>query len=586
MENEGKKFIILENKDQAEEYLKGIKMFDKITPITFNFEAEELLTKYKMNFKVGEKYETPFLYKGIYKRSIELTNEVCKKINIKYRGINLFQLFYINLILFFNFSSRYLRILREIKKKEKIKEIIIFKKIPQNFNDKIFSEIAAKVFKNNLRIIESRRLNKKDSRFLKFAGHLQNVISKIRLNLVKKEENKIFFCGNKKIFENIIEKLNKNKKNKIFRCSDALQKSFFINKRYISFYKFVGLKTKHQKRLIEDIEDFNKKTNNLQFLEDLNLEKELIPVLREWISYYLKFRFLEISGIINKMIKLIMKKKINLIMLYADINAFEKTLAQVGKRFNIPSIVIQHGVIGTEAGFVPKSADYFLAFGKKSKEILINYGYPKKDIVITGSPQFDKYINQKIEKNKQKKIVFIMGPPTDENINPELDVSKEKWKKVYEMLFKALNKFPEYKLIIKWKGKGELDNLPEIIAKKENFQNMRIIDNINPIDLLSDADMVILTNSTMVFDALLLDKPVISINFKELEKFFNYKDLIPVRTVHNQKGLEMAIKKSKTQTKKELLEIKKSLNAELFKLDGGASDRVVNFINKLLLKKK
>jgi len=582
MKDKGKKFVIIENKNQALEYLKNIKRFEGVTPITFNFEPEKLLLENKITFKVGEAYGAPSLHKDTQKNSIRLTKEICKKININYRGIDLFQLFYYELIFFLNSSLMQLKILKKIKEREKIGDMIIFNNIAPD-NEEIYSKITAKVFESNLRVIKYKYLNKKNYNFLEFIGYLQNIISKIKLSLVKEEENKIFFCGNKNIFENVIKELNKDKINKIFRCNNSLQKSFFVNKEYIPFYRLLGLKTRHQERLIEDIKNFNKKPNNLQFLEDLDLEKELIPVLREWIFYYIKVRFLEISGVINEMIKLMEKKNINLIMLDADVNPFEKTFAQVGKMFNIPSIVVQHGVIGGELGFFPKFADYFLVFGKKGQEILIKHGYPKKNIIITGSPQFDRYINQKIETNKQKKIIFIMGGLA----NSDVGISKEKWKKVYEMLFKALKKFPEYKLIIKLKkGDRDLAGLPEIIAKKENFQNLEVITSISPIKLLSGADMVILTDSTMVFDALLLDKPVISINFKELEKFFCYKYLKPVKTVHNQKELESAIKKSKTQTKKQLLEIRKALKTELFELDGKASERVVDVINKLLLNKK
>ena len=575
------KFIILENKNQGLEYLKNIDNFKGVTPITFNFETEELLSEHNINFKIGESYGNHSVYKNTHKDSIRLTKEICKKININYRGIDLFQLFYADLILFFIDSLTHLKILKQIKKEEKIKEMIFFKNTASDFNNVIHVRIGMSLFEENVKIINYKDVNKKKKeKFLKFIGYFQNIISKIKLSLVKEEENKIFFCGNKNVFGNVIKELNKNKKNKIFRCSNSLQKSFFINKKYVPFFQLLGLKTKHKKKLIKDIKNFQKETISLRFLDDLSLEKELIPILKEWIFYYLEVKFLEISKIINQMIKLIIKKKINLIILYADFNNFEKTFAQIGNLFNIPSIVVQHGIIGNETGFMPKSADYLLAFGERSKKRLIDFGYPKKNIILTGSPQFDKYkdLNIKIKTNKQKKIVFIMG---DSN-NPEREISKEKWKIVYEMMFKALKKFPEYELIIKCKGEGDLYTLPEFIAKKENFQNMSNIININPIDLISDAEMVIITNSTMIFDALLLNKPVISINFKEFEKFFCYKDLKSVQTVHNQKELEEAIIKNKIQTKEDLLEIKKTLKEELSNLNGKASKRVVDVINNIL----
>jgi len=110
--------------------------------------------------------------------------------------------------------------------------------------------------------------------------------------------------------------------------------------------------------------------------------------------------------------------------------------------------------------------------------------------------------------------------------------------------------------------------------------------NIDSIQLISNADIVITTDSTMAFDALFLNKPVISINFKEHEKYFIYKDVKPIKKVSNQKELETAIKQSKTQTSKNLAKIKKYLGQEFFKLDGKSAQRTADFIKSLLLTKK
>ena len=528
---DGKKFIILESKNQTLRYLKKIKEFKDFIPITFNIEAEELLMKHNLNFKVGERYGDPSIYKNLEEQSIKLTEEICSKINISYRGIKLPQLFYSDLIYFFISSIKYLRVLKEIKTKEKIEKIIIFNNI--NLNNELCSKIATEVFKNNSEIIKYSDLPNKNIKFIKFAGHVQNIISKIKVNLVRKKDNRIFFSGNKNIFENVIKELIKNKKNEIFRCNNRLQKSFFVNKKYIPFFKMLGIKTNHQKKLIKDVENFKEEAKNFKFLEDLNLEKELIPIIKKWVFHHLKFKFLEISGIINQMIKLMKKNKIDFIMLDADVNVFEKTFAQVGKMFNIPSIVVQHGVIGNKRGFIPKSADYFLAFGEKSKELLIKAGYLKNDIVITGSPQFDKYFNLEILKKNKKKIVFILSSNSSKNVNPEMEISHQKCKEVYRMLFKSLKKFEGYNLVIKSKGRGELEGLPEIISKEIglDFQRINLVEKISPIELMKDAEIVIVTDSTMAFDALLLNKKVISIWFKEYEKFFNYKNTPPIKHV-------------------------------------------------------
>jgi len=584
MIKENKEFIILKNKNQASEYLMNFKKFEGFTPIVFNLEAEALLLENKKEFKTEEEFERHILCKDIEKLSIKTIEKICEEIDIKHREINLFQLFYQEFTTFLINLIRNLRILKEINKLG-IKKIIIFENINQDSDLDVYSKIAKEIFKDNLKIIKykSNLINKNNNvgKISEIADSIQNFISKIKVSLLKKTDNKIFFCGNKNTFEHIIKRFPK-KKNKIIKCNDVLQKSLFINKRYIPFYKFSGLKTKYQEELIKNIKNFKRETNNLQFLDNLNLEKELVPILRGQIYYYLNVKFLKISEVINEMLNLIKKKKIDLIMLYADVNPFEKTFAQVGKMFNIPSIVIQHGIIGSKRGFLPKSADYILVFGEESKKQLIKWGYPKNSIIITGSPQFDKYANIKIEKKQKNKIVFIMD-------TIDFNCPLSYWKKVYKILFKTLKKFPEYKLIIKWRDDKTLLRLPKLIGNEVGFYNYSILkDNlfkkVCPVKLFADSDIVILTGSTMVFDAFLSKKPVISIYIKRINVPKDFGGHTPIKIIHNQKSLEKAINKSKKQTKKDFPEIKKYLKKELFKLDGKASDRVVDFINKLINK--
>lgn len=587
MINKGERYIILENKNQATEYLDNIQKFQGVIPIVFSLSAEALLLKNKISFKIGEEYANN---KPLPTLSIKKIEEIIKKVEIEYRGIDLFQLFYDELTAFLISFRRYFNILKNMKEREKIGELTIFENINKNPHEELYSRIAKEIFKEKIRVIKYR-VNKKRNRIVELAGFFQNLLAELIVIASKRTNRKIFFCGNKNIFELIIKNLPE-KRNKIFRCSDVLQKSFFVKGRYVPAYRIKELKTKQQKELIKDILSFKTETKNLKFLENLGLEKELIPILKEWISYYVEVRFLEVSGIIDKIIELIRKRKIDLILLYNDVNVFEKTLAQVGRKFNVPSIVIQHGIIGNRRGFLPKSADYLLVFGEQSKKQLMKFGYPKESIIITGSPQFDKYstIAREYQQNHEKKrIVFIMGSLCSEGLVPEVEISKERWKQVYFMLFNVLKKFPEYELVIKWKGRENLDFLPLLIGR-ENLQKTKIASNANPIELLSSADTIILTDSTMALDALLLGKPVISINFKDNEKVFKekevnpYKNSGPIINIYNEKQLEDAIKKIKSN-KTDNSKTKVYLEKELFKLDGKASERVVKFIVDLLNRK-
>ena len=86
--------------------------------------------------------------------------------------------------------------------------------------------------------------------------------------------------------------------------------------------------------------------------------------------------------------------------------------------------------------------------------------------------------------------------------------------------------------------------MPMFIAGKVNFDESRIkiIRDISPIDLMTNASMIILTDSTMIYDAMMLNKEIIAIKIKKPGYPDPFKSA-PIHMVYNQKQLEEAIRK-------------------------------------------
>ncbi|GAG28533.1 unnamed protein product, partial [marine sediment metagenome] len=202
---ENKKIILIENKSQAKEYLKNKEKFENAVPITFDFPSEELLLNAHVKFKTEEEYETETIYKGIYDLSLKNTKEICEKIKINYRGIDLFQLFYMDLFKFLGIVKRYLKILEKIKKTESPKEVITLRnKYNSNINEEICSKIAKKIFEKKLKVVNYKTSLKKENPLIKTVGKMQKIFSNLQLAQTNSSHNKILFSGSKSLFETLI----------------------------------------------------------------------------------------------------------------------------------------------------------------------------------------------------------------------------------------------------------------------------------------------------------------------------------------------------------------------------------------------
>lgn len=141
----------------------------------------------------------------------------------------------------------------------------------------------------------------------------------------------------------------------------------------------------------------------------------------------------------------------------------------------------------------------------------------------------------------QRVIVFIMG-------SVEIHCNVEDWRKIYRILFEALSDYPEYRLIIKWKGGVPGENLVHQIAKEFDYKDYQIVKNklfkkVDSKKLLSNSDIVIIVDSTMYLDTMLLGKPVISIYPDFLNQEIRIKKSVPIKCVVNAKELKKELGK-------------------------------------------
>ena len=538
------KIAIIENKDQAKVFLKNKEQFKDYLPVTFSYEAEEILLKSGVRFKMDDDYETEGIYEGLYKISLGITNKISKEIKFYYRKIELFELFYQNLLIFIGNNLRHLKILEKIENDENPKKVLIFQRIKKNPEKEICSELANKFFgdKKETRnyVIDNEKGVKE--KLISFGGLIQKKISDVFLSF-KKRKGIILFDEGKHRGEFLLRELGKNKEICLLRCHSRLQKGFFIKKRYLHFYQFFGKRNEQGKKLNLKINKFLIDKKNFSFLKKLGLNKLVLSQIESLIKYYFSNKFLEVSFTINHLIDFVQKYKIKAIIVFADTPTFEKILVKTGKLFKIPTFVLQHGSVGYELGFFPFSADYFIAFGEESKYRLKKFGIPEEKIFVLGHPQFERYSDINLE--KKNKIVYVSSDANSTNFLPEVDPSKKMQKDILRIIFKTMKNFPNYKLVIRKRGKDwDMYNLSKQIAREENFKNLEIVDGKNLINLFKDSKITLINNSTLALDSWISKNKVISITFKELVNFFESPLTKSLKKVFNEKELERAISKT------------------------------------------
>jgi hypothetical protein len=567
-----KKLIFLEDKFQAEEFLSNFDNLKDFTPVSLSFESEKILKKEKKKFLMDEDYEDFKIYENIHEESLKEADEICKKIELQYRGVNIFKLFYYDLYTEISRTKFKFRILKEIIKKENPSEIFVFfseEMASKNYALRIMKEIFdGKIITKKYFLIKDKSI--RDKKIMKFVGKMQKIITKLRLNL-SKNKKKIFISGGKTYFEDLVGILMKNKKNKVFNFGDILRKSFFVGKNYLPFYEFSGKKNS----ILQDElkENLNKIKNNLYKIK-FKISKETEKIILGNTFNFISSELYRTSSLIEEFNSLVEKNKIDMVILPEEDLPLSRIIVQISKEKKIPTLIFQHGFFQNETSNFIESPFYFV-FGNSSKELAEKYVSEKTQINIIGCPRYDSFY--KYSSKEKKQIVYAMEVANEEVIIPNVHLTRKRQKEILRNLFQILKKFPDYKLILKIRPNWNLKELITSVSKEEHFFNFEIIEKTNNIKLLNESKLIIINHTSMGLEALLLGKPVISFSYRDLNKMNPYTKINNFKVVYSKKGFEDSLKCALKEEKTPKIDIS---NEIIF--DDKASERANKAIEKIM----
>ena len=340
----------------------------------------------------------------------------------------------------------------------------------------LFSEINTKKYSNLL-----HEMSNYDENYILYNRRIPTIWDRESLNIIK---NSKIIIENEKTIKQKIDSKTKNSKFDVNRIiielknhSDIFQKKFQISG--ISFWN-------------------NFKENFFNLIEK---------------------RFLNYTYEIDLSSKLLEKYSFDGIIVQNEIGPNEKILLSLGKLKKIPILLLQHGLIfDTDEAFTMNkyqgilgiNSDYQLVWGN------IDYQYRKKfssdieKIIKVGSPIYDKL--NSVNNSKRDYILLATSGPTREDIfdlTIETNLKNiDTIKKISEII-KKLN----LKLIIKiHPSPDEYD--PSDLVKKID-KNIQVVKTGNISELIKNCSLIIIIDfSSVILDAYLLQKPIISIPVK------------------------------------------------------------------------
>lgn len=207
--------------------------------------------------------------------------------------------------------------------------------------------------------------------------------------------------------------------------------------------------------------------------------------------------------------KIIAQQNVNVVILTSRNGFYEKCMIAAAHNTKTPTIILQHGLgLGV---FDPETFPgvKHAVFGEIYQQRLQQWGINNDDIFIIG-PTISDEILPFLKKSsvKKGKVVLITVPFVEEH-----RLTEQQYREYVHKIFLAIKKFPE--IVIKLHPREKNKNLYYEEISKAGIQHAMISDaqgNTSLYTILQDAELVINFFSTVALEAMILDKPVLTID--------------------------------------------------------------------------
>ncbi|MGP4038671.1 hypothetical protein ACTWP4_01995 [Gracilibacillus sp. D59] len=180
-----------------------------------------------------------------------------------------------------------------------------------------------------------------------------------------------------------------------------------------------------------------------------------------------------------------------------------RILALVAAEKGIPTICMQHGIISSELGYIPKIATVDAVYGNFERDWFKKVGAPDQSTEVIGHPRFDEVFaspkmtrtqfNKKLGLDPKKKTLMIAVRGTEDD---------DKWRTLIQTISKKLN----LNIIIK----NYPSNTPHKLTKEFSF--VLPTQGYTIYDIFPHVDAVVTYSSTVGLEAMLAQKNVFILN--------------------------------------------------------------------------
>ena len=228
--------------------------------------------------------------------------------------------------------------------------------------------------------------------------------------------------------------------------------------------------------------------------------------------------------------------------------------------------------------------------GDYMEEVLISEGTEPSKIVVTGEPRWDELISLDIDTNKVFEELNLDNSKGLVLLTTQPFVEAGLWSKKDRVLWlssivRAVNSIPELQLLVKLHPTDRKEAYEEILKEENLDKNIRMYQDFDIFKLLKACDVLLTHICTTALEAMMVDKPVIIVDYKDDPSRTPFVSSSAAIGVHRLEELAPTIERvlHDPQIEEQLREARRSfVYHQAYIQDGQASKRVADLIIQMI----
>ena len=301
----------------------------------------------------------------------------------------------------------------------------------------------------------------------------------------------------------------------------------------------------------------------------------LSPLLLKDLQNIVIRTFPAIISSIIAMEKIFKKEPYNVVVLPTQCTQFDEALIKVADNFNVPSLVVQHGICGRAYGFSPIIATQMAVWGDRDKSFLENNKADLNKLKVVGCPRFDSLINNSFSHNEILKKYNLPSKNIILFATTQMMAEFYKNNDLLSEVIKVLGSLENSIFIIKPHPSENIIKYEQLFVDL-NITNGIIIRNADLNELIVISNLVITFPSTGPLHSMLLRKRTVLFGFDNI--YSKYPELTNIADVS---AVNTGLKPLLCNCDSEEVNYDNVLNDFFYKTDGNSTGRVVELINQL-----